>query len=248
MMFSLIDTSTKLINPFPELAAQHTAGLDAIVTAIGTTPEVSDVADAVFDYVLAEYYPSADAQTENALRATIYEAINGFANQVIRAGSSASVFNLAQQTFIEMILSGLPRTPVDAIDLFLSDIEDNITKSDLSIKEQLPLLMATLTGRSDYAYWIAKVETPGDWSTFFSTRDAVNYANIPHWVAASVAGTLMGARRNEINEPAQFVSISTPDGLASGLAVTAMKVVFKLMPRLQTDLIGRILQLVNEQK
>ena len=178
-MASLIEYPVIRINPYPLIGTQFTAGLDAVVAA---DPTVDDVVQAVYDYVQPLYYPyPASASTvENELKAVIYKALNGFGNQLIRSAgwlgnktSKASVFNNRQQIFVEIMLNGLSNVPVNAIDSYLSDVEDNITNSRLSLKEQAPLLMATLVGRKSYAYWISKTTTPGDWSGYFNANRAI---------------------------------------------------------------------------
>ena len=129
------------------------------------------------------------------------------------------------------MLNGLSNVPVNAIDSYLSDVEDNITNSRLSLKEQAPLLMATLVGRKSYAYWISKTTTPGDWSGYFNANRAINFANIPYWVSASVQGALLAATRNDNADKPQNVSIDPAHALASSLAVAASRVMLNYISR-----------------
>jgi hypothetical protein len=93
------------------------------------------------------------------------------------------------------------------------------------------LLMATMTGRRSFAYWMEKVVTPSDWSDYFNANAAINYANIRFWVSSSIQGALLAATRNRNNDKSQNVSIDPAHALAAGLAVSAGRVMLGFVQR-----------------
>jgi hypothetical protein len=227
------------LNPYKLIGTQFTAGLDAVVAA---DADVESIVQAVYDYVQPIYYPfpASEATVENELKGVMYKALNGFGNQLVRqaawmGGSTAkaNVFNNRQQVFIELMLNGLQAVPVKSIASYLSDLEDHITSSRLSLQEQAPLLMATMTGRRSFAYWMEKVVTPGDWSDYFNANAAINYANIRFWVSSSIQGALLAATRNRNNDKSQNVSIDPAHALAAGLSVSAGRVMLNYIERIQ---------------
>jgi hypothetical protein len=237
------------LNPYTLVGTQFTAGLDAVVAA---DADVESIVQAVYDYVQPIYYPfpASSATVENELKGVMNKALNGFGNQLVRqaawmGGSTAkaNVFNNRQQVFIELMLNGLQAVPVKSIANYLSDLEDHMTSSQLSLQEQAPLLMATMTGRRSFAYWMEKVVSPGDWSDYFKANAAINYANIRFWVSSSIQSALLAATRNRNNDKSQNVSIDPAHALATGLAVSAGRVMLGFVQRrAQTEIINTFLR------
>jgi hypothetical protein len=243
-LFTLIELGTTQINPYPLIGSQHNAGLDDLIADAPAT--IAEMVDSIYDYVQNLYYPTPSAETQNEIKAVIYKALNGYENQLIRASANSTVFNKSQQVFIEMMLGGIHQVPVDSIHAFLADVEDNITKSNLSVQEQIPLLLAALTGRYDYEYWINIVESPGDWASYLNANQDINYAEVPYWVAAAMEGALLAATRNDIEDVNENVSIDPAHSLATGIATVAMKIMYNLLPRMQAKTINALLDLADQ--
>ena len=84
--------------------------------------------------------------------------------------------------------------PDESLKTWILDIEDNITKSDLSYEEQIPLLLATQVGKASNDYWIAKIAVPGAWAPFIPASPALkNSRLLVYWVISGMTGTLVTA-------------------------------------------------------
>ena len=90
--------------------------------------------------------------------------------------------------------------------------------------------------RIEHDFWI---------SDYFSANRAINFANIPFWVSASVKGALLAATRNDNADKTQNVSIDPAHALAAGLAVSAGRVMLNYVERISGAEIGSINKTVN---
>lgn len=228
------------INPYPLLGTQLIAGMDAIATSMSPTSTVDDLVNVIYNYIQPIYYPAPSSgvvptQIEIEIKSVVYNVINVYNNN---PSTSSLMYGPKQSYFIDLLL-GLKTTnctPINSINTWLLDIEDNIAKSDLQLAAQTPLFFATVEGKSIYAYWVAKTATPGPWAPFFQTPNAANYANIPLWTTACIEGALIGAQatfRGLIAPTTEIVSVNMISALIGALAIGAGKVIFKFVPRVQ---------------
>jgi len=81
--------------------------------------------------------------------------------------------------------------------------------------------------RIEHDFWI---------SGYFSANRAINFANIPYWVSASVQGALLAATRNDNADKTQNVSIDPAHALASSLAVAASRVMLGFVQRITFEI------------
>jgi len=226
-------------NPYPQIGTQLTAGMDAVSGALTVASTVDDLVNAVYNYIQPIYYPSTTGavpkQIEVEIKSVAYNMINAYNNKVL--GTSIN-YNAGQNNLIYMMTgeATVDRTPINALNARILDIEDNISKANLSISEQTPVLLAIQCAKSIYAYWVTKVATPGTWAAFFQTPAPLNYANIPFWMVACIEGALIGAHATEkglIAPTTDIVSVDIISALIGGLTIGAGKVIFKWVPRIQ---------------
>lgn len=225
-------------NPYPQIGTELTAGLTAI--ASGTTiSTIDDLVAAIYAYIQPIYYPSSTVpkDLEIEIKASVYNIANAYNNN---PETASLYYGPKQSYFIDLMLGERTTnlTPINALDNWLADIEDNITKNNLGIASQTPLLLATENGRSVYSYWKTQVDsgtTP--WGPYFgSSVPDRNYINIPLWTAACMEGTLIGAQataQGMIAPTTEIVSTNIICALIGGLTIGAGKVIFKWVPRLQ---------------
>lgn len=227
-------------NPYPLIGTQLTTGLDALAAVLTPASTIDEFVNAIYNYVQPIYYPvsspaTVPPQIQIEIKSVVYNVINSYNNNP----KSASFFYGPKQSYFIDLLLGLKTsnsTPINAINTWLLDIEDNITKDDMPIAAQTPLLLATIQATHVYAYWNTKIATPGTWAPFFQTPAALNYANIPHWLVACVEGALIGAQatpRGLIQPTTEIVGVNIISALIGGLAIGAGKVIFKFVPRVQ---------------
>lgn len=224
-------------NPYPGIGAELSAGLNDIAAATPST--VDDLVDAIYDYIQPIYYPTSSSvprALEIELKASVYNVINMYNNN---PQTATLMYGPKQSYFIDLML-GLKTTtttPINALGLWLNDIEDNITKDNLGIAAQTPLLLAVQAGKTVYPYWKTQVGTvTSPWASYFETDAYKNYVNIPMWTAACMEGALVGAQataQGMIAPTTEIVSTNIVCSLIGALAIGSGKVIFKWIPRLQ---------------
>jgi len=233
-------------NPYPYLATQFAAGMDAIaddLEPITPAPTVDDLVTAVYDYIVSVYYTvdPPEIGDEQTLKSGIYTLINGYNNA--QAGGYLQ-YDSAQMGFIYQLLEATAVGSPDQIKKKILNIEENIVQSGLTPQQQTPLLMATAVGVKAFDYWEAIITTPGDWGDFITSL-AGPELNFPYWVSAAMEGTLMGFNLvktfpgSELADTFGYLignSIGPQAALVGALTVGAGRVVFKWEP---DDVAGR---------
>jgi hypothetical protein len=162
----------------------------------------------------------------------VYNIINAYNNQMLRG------YDEQQMIIIGMMLGPTTTTltPINALDSWFADIENNISESGLSLCDQTALLLAIEVAKRVYPYWITKVAEPGTWAPFLQKQTGLNYANIPFWIVACIEGTLIGGctcDKGLIAPTTDIVSVDIISALIGALVIGAGKVIFKWVPRIQ---------------
>jgi hypothetical protein len=146
----------------------------------------------------------------------------GGVNSEWRMVSSNTRYTEGQLVIINKMLQGINRIAAEDIGDFLSGIEENIASAGLSFEEQMPLLMATSAGKSDFDYWIPLIETPGPWAAYLTDNKVFNYLHVAGLVSASVQGALLpyGLVKHPQFQPLDIYSVLIGSvGLAAGKVV-----------------------------
>lgn len=225
---------TTPINPYVKVGDQVKTGLNSIASASPSTDQ--NIIDAVFGFIKITYYPSITTIQEVEIRSMIANCMNTYLN----VGNYAN-YTPAQLEFINLMTgpSFVNGLTVDTLGSRITDIEDNITKSGLSLEEQQPLLMATAIGNEVYIYFLATIltpPTPNPWGPYLNTAVVSAIANLPFWVAASMQATLIGARTTRqglIAPTTDIVSVEIISALAAVLTIVSGKIMNKWIPRIQ---------------
>jgi hypothetical protein len=228
---------TIAFNPYPALAGQLTKGLDFISSTLKPTSTVDDLVAAIYNYIQPIFYniKPVPPQLQIEIKSVAYNIINSYNNKAL---GGTIKYSDEQMKFVWMLLglNTTNNTPINALNKWLLDIEDNISEADLSLDDQTPLFLTTEAGQAIYDYWISKVSTPGTWAPFFQKQTAFNYVNIPNWVAACMAGTLIGANTSQkglIAPTTDITSVNIISALIGALAIGAGKVIFEWVPNIQ---------------
>lgn len=189
----------------------------------------------IMGYVGHIYYPTPTAFEQTELYAITVNAINDYTNIHLDGYTSQ------QNYFITVLLNAIFEVPVESINEFLEDVNDQITRSNMTMAEKVPLYMAVAVGVNNYAYWLTEIRnTSSNFYTFgyFNNREWSNTAALPYWVAAAIHGTLSGANKARtygLVDPQKIIGVDIVTALWAGLAVGVGKVMFKFLPRLSSN-------------
>ncbi len=226
--------STKVINPFESIGVQFSNGMATIEGGLSAAMDVNDLNTLIVSFVNGLYFPSPNQFDTNQLSSVLPAANNGYINK------SLNHYTDVQHGIINNLMEQILTSPINSIDEVILDFEDNIAKSGLPWEDQAPLLLATEIGIKSHSYWTTKVNTPANnWYTqgFFDSNAYVNYANIPHWVNASIWGVLVVgdlAKTYGLFDPPRIIGIDILSALTGGLAVSSGKVLFNWTPTVQS--------------
>lgn len=238
--------SQQTINPYKEIGEYLGSGLDAVITTIPSSPTIDDLVDAVSTYISGIFYSGARDAVEIELKSVARTAINSYMNSLVLSGNA--IYNGMQWPFLRIMLGDMitSNLPINSIENRIGDVEDNISNSGLNVSEQRPLLIATAIGIEAAQYWIRQAETvppisAGTWPEFFPSSDdkAVNYSYVPYWVEAANNGALSGYASTPFGLVEPTVNVMTTSmisALIGALTVTAGKVLFNWIPRIQHKL------------
>lgn len=224
-------------NPYPMIGAQLTEGLNSISGNLKPTSTVEDFVNEIYKYIQPIYYPNTGTvpkQLEIELKSVIYNIINAYINNTI----DELGFNNQQINFIDMMIGEdtTESTPVNALNSWFKDIENNITEAKLNIEHQTPLLLAINCGISVNDYWNLRIQKPEKWDQFFQKPEALNYLNLPFWASACMEGALIGSNtscKGLIAPTTDIISVDIISALIGALTIGAGKVIFKWLPRIQ---------------
>lgn len=230
-------------NPYPLIGTQLTAGLDAIATDFaGGFSTVDDLVTSIYNYIQPIYYPTSGGAPvpmylQVEIKSVVYNMINAYNNKAL---GTTLLYTPQQTNIINMLLGSNTTnlTPLNTLDNWLNDIQDNISKANLNIDLQTPLLLASKVGRSVYSYWNTVIGTPGNWAGLgtFSSDAYRNYVNLALWSAACMEGALIGANASQkglIAPTTDITSVNIVSALIGALAIGAGKVIFGWVPRIQ---------------
>jgi hypothetical protein len=227
--------SQQTINPYPQIGKDFKNGLIAIIAGLPTPATVEDLVDQVYNFIDSTFYSGLSGAQKIELRSIIYTAINCYINggvsNMYSDGPNAITAMMTVPTFINSLT-------VDSLGERISDIEDNITKAGLSINQQTPYFLATVMGTESNSYWIGEIASGASpWQTpYFDNALAGAIINVPWWVAATMEGALIGSRltpKGMITPTDEIISTDIISSLVAALVITAGKVIFKWVKRIQ---------------
>jgi len=214
----------RVINPYAKVVSRHRESLDYIIAHLPPNPGFDELNAQL---VASFFEPDPENETlgnlfVDALETVLPNLYNAYVHGSSK-GKGFANYSEAQQRLIAEMLEGVVRTPAEAISDFLDGMEEKIVVGDFSFAEQMPLLLACAIGKSDSAYWQEQIATPGAWTPYLNSDNAINYMHVNSWVAASLQGALLNYRL--LPQP----EIPLVDGLTSIVGATGLvagKVVF----------------------
>jgi hypothetical protein len=225
-------------NAYGTVGSQLNSGLGSIQSGLTSGMTFANLTALVSTYIQTTYPTlGSDQFATSEFNGVVTNAANFYIN------SNLDGYNAAQMPYIQTLLNGLYGVPIGSIPDFIADLEDNINKSSLSLEDQVPLFIATSVATNSYNYWLAAVASPGNWASkgYFNSNAYVNYANIPYWVEAAVQATLTGGNKAATYgqiDPPRIIGVDLVSALASGLTVSAGKVLFRWIPKVQPIMAG----------
>ncbi len=234
--------SQSTINPYSTLGTDFTNGLVTFIGAYSSgAVTLTELISEINTIIEGDFYTSASAQQQIEINANTTNAINSYINGLL--WGNKTIYNARQMKFIRMLSrEALRKIEVVALNNYLLDVEDNITKSDLTVPEQIPLLIATMLGETAYSYWNTDVNATGasqKWTGYYQSNQAYNYANIPFWVAAAIEGALVGYGSSpdaSLEPTTAMVSSKMIAALQGALAVNIALVALQIIPRITNPL------------
>jgi hypothetical protein len=240
---------TKVINPYPFIGAKHKEALDFIIANLPASPTFDNLNEVVVSGIFTPgtSFPDLNDLFLTLLKTVLPNAYNGYVNGGTsgnkggtgdegrgtggntgwasgewRIVNSNTKYTEGQLVIIDKMLQGINRITAEDIGDFLSGIEENIAASGLSFEEQMPLLMATAAGKSDFDHWIPLIEAPGPWAAYLSDNKVFNYLHVTGFVLATVQGALLsyGLVKHPRLQPLDIYSVLIGSvGLVAGKVV-----------------------------
>ncbi len=224
-------------NPYTFLRTALGDGLNYIISHHPTSVDLMAAHATI--YVISLFYPSPSDQVVYELFSVSKTAINSYQNNLVLNGNA--LYDMNQGPFIiKLIASNSRNTQPDTLAAWINDVQDNVGISGLTINEQIPLFLATLFGFNATLYWqkvLAAAHSP--WAPHLSTIKVQNYVNSFGWDVGAMNGALAGygATPMGLVEPTtNKVTTQMVSALLGALTVTAGRVMFKWIPRINTKL------------
>lgn len=187
--------SCNTYNPFFNLGREFDKGMDHVIENLPTP-----LLDATFEdlnKVLADYLidimnsTGSPQNSENIAYSILPNAANSYQNASL---GNDRVFNETQMMLFSTLVSSIKNNDVEGIPKVLDETEEEIAKSGLNSEQQAPLFLAVEMGKKSYDFWVTQIDAGGesDWADFLNSNAAINFANLPFWVVASMEGSLSG--------------------------------------------------------
>lgn len=234
------------VNPFERLYPQFSSGLDYVIANYpgSGSPDINNLNNVVVTYIQSLLIPATSPPATltpfvaDLVNSIILNSVNDYINTQIDQNLGMSS---AQMDLIYSIYDGIKSNTIESLDQYFDGVDELITTTEcISTVDKTPVYMASIIARSSYDYWITTVATPGSWSAFINSNAAINYANIPNWVALSFVSALSGYSQFQkasvsfigtgiSNDGGRF--IGSPLSLGASLGVTAGKVIFQWAQR-----------------
>ncbi len=252
--------SVRTFNPYYQLDKPFVNGLNYIIDNLPAPPPTPE-AEKLFKTVI-EYIGSildSDDPTDpipGIVGAFIAPIVPNAANAYRDNNLPNELFyNETQRMLGASILMAVKNSPPESIEELLNDSEDKVSESGLPSSEQAPLYIAIALGKASYAYWRTVIgectPPPPDsssssssslvkWQPYIDCNRAINYANLPFWVCATMESAMLGySQMNSFDF--KIPSLGNTLGVTAGefaaligsLGVSAGKVIYKWVPRIR---------------
>ena len=219
------------INPFPSFSKDIPQGLNAIIAALGASPSVDDVNNALITFISSATHFNYASNPLNEVELNSYfpTAINAYINGDINGIAPNQV------PFINLLLNKIKDIPPLQIKNFIINVEEQIAAATLSLQRKDQLYMATAVAAACTDYWVAQINmppsSPSAWASFFDTNIAVNIATLPYWITAAIRASLYfcfkGNYETSSIEPPKISGPNYVTVLTAALGISTGIVIFK---------------------
>ncbi|MDB5284294.1 MAG: hypothetical protein JWO06_3369 [Bacteroidota bacterium] len=190
-------------NPYEGAGPIFTNGLDYIAANLPVPATLADLNDTVLAYY-GTLTPPPGADALDIVKTVIPNSANQYINKQI--GQNLN-FDSQQLDLVYSINNGIKESSIESLaNLFDLALED-VTTSCISDNSKISVYLALELATASVAYWNGIVTMPGNWASYISSNAAINYANIPNWVAASFVGAFSGFSQ------VQYVNIQNVDSI-----------------------------------
>ena len=221
-------------NPYQILGTQFRLGLEYLEGNITSGMDTDAINTLISDYLQTLYYPTPDQFQTDLLTTLPLTAVCNYVNNNI--GNS---YDSSQGYFINQMLNGIRNVPVESIGEYLSNVQDNISRSGLTMQQKMPLMMALAVGTEAYTYWAYSITHPTDNGWYDNSYLDVNTsytASLSYWTTAAMSGVLATANNLADFSSSENAQVGTniSNALIGGMAVNAAKVMLKILPAVDT--------------
>ncbi len=224
--------ATQTYNPYIADAALLSDGLDYVIANLASTPTFYDLLETCEDY-LYTLIPGAPASVGLGMRITLTNTYNAYVNNKIEQNLN---YDIDQLLFVNAAYKGIKSQSINSLEDFLVSGRQQLAMDTFSTFSKGPAYYALMEAEVSYNYWLTKVSTPGGWATYFDSNAAINYSNIPHWVAAAYVASYAGwSQGQEVNlnfpipsqQPGIAVMLTKTAAMLSALMLTSGEVIFR---------------------
>lgn len=257
--------SVKTFNPYFHLEKFFSKGMNSIIDNLPPPPP-TPTTETFFNAIVEGISSMFDNEDEdnNGLVEIIASPIIPNAVNAYRDNNLPNelYYNEMQRMLVASILMAIKNSPPESIEELLNDAEDKVSEAGLSSSEQAPLFMAIALGKASYAYWRSVIgecnPPPGPpvppgfssssssslakWLPYLDCNRAINYANLPFWVCATMESAMLGySQVNSFNFriPGVLNALGVTGGTLTAafasLGVSAGKVIYKWVPRVKIN-------------
>lgn len=224
-------------NPFKIVGQQYADGLNYIITNLPVDPTFEQLNDTTIAYI-SELLSGEEEEPEMSpvIKATVDSilpnTVNDYINKQILDNLNLS---LSQKNLIVNIYDGLFCNPISSLDDYFISVDQMITESNINTLDKTVIFLAASIAKSSLTYWKEVVENnnPAGWSTYLNSNQAVNYANIPFYIASAYVGALSGFSQaqtpnigfaNVINDAGRIIAV--PVAIAGALGLNSGLIIF----------------------
>ena len=223
--------------PYPTLMDDFSAGMDYIIAnmphngsgGVSTDPDFDDLNRALVNFLKLKFSYATDVLNDVELYSYLPFAVNAYLVNDLE-GVSPNLYPIVRQ-----LLKNLFRVPPLQIEDLITNVALNFQKLNLSFHDQVQFFLVA-TGAANFEYFVNQINLGSNspWYNFLDNNSAVNIANLPYWVSATMQAALYFSFKGDYvtnqNQPPKISGPAYVNALAASLGVAAGKVIFKSIP------------------
>jgi hypothetical protein len=176
-----------LTNPYNQIGTLHNQGLDYIISNLSNSPTTDELANlaAKFICISGENIPSPTAFDTAKHYASASYAMNSYLCADVKRKPQS--FSNVQLNYYNQISETILGSDRNSIKQNLEALENEVIKSQISWKEQQPVLLAIAVGKASADYWNYQVDNQPQsaWANYIQQYPDPN-TEVPKWVDTDV--------------------------------------------------------------